>query len=113
MPRHAWVQEFPAPVTVCDRDGKIIEMNEASRALFAKDGGADLIGSNLLDCHPEPSKSELADMLAQGRGKTYTIGKQGKRKLIHQSPWYENGAFMGLVEISVDLPPDMPDFDRG
>ncbi len=46
----AWIREFPAAVTVCDRDGIILEMNDKSARTFASDGGYDLVGRNLLDC---------------------------------------------------------------
>jgi len=51
-PRHPWVAEFPGAITVCDRNGVIIEVNATAAATFADDGGAALVGSNLLDCHP-------------------------------------------------------------
>jgi len=33
--------------------------------------------------------------------------------LIYQSPWYQNGEFAGLVEISLEIPEQMPHFVRG
>ncbi|HMA47831.1 MAG TPA: PAS domain-containing protein, partial [Frankiaceae bacterium] len=64
MSDHAWVREFPGAVTVCDRDGVVLEMNDKSAEVFAGDGGRALVGRNLLDCHPEPARSKLAAMLA-------------------------------------------------
>ncbi|MDD2576134.1 MAG: diguanylate cyclase, partial [Bacteroidales bacterium] len=43
----------------------------------------------------------------------YTIEKEGLKKLIYQTPWYENGEFGGLVEFSIVIPMDMPHFVRG
>ena len=54
-----WVQEFPGAVTVCDRDGVILAMNDKSVRTFESDGGAALIGSNLFGCHPEPALSRV------------------------------------------------------
>jgi len=115
MPPHAWIREFPAAITVCDRDGIILEMNERAVTTFAGDGGAALIGTNVLACHPEPARSQLAEMLAARRGNAYTIEKQGVRKLIWQSPWYEGGEFRGLVELALEVPARLPHFvrDRG
>jgi transcriptional regulator with PAS, ATPase and Fis domain len=112
MTDHAWLIEFPAAITVCDADGIIIEMNKRATETFAEDGGAALIGRNVLDCHPEPSRTQLTSMLASGQNNVYTIQKNGIRKLIYQSPWYRDGAYAGFVELSLPLPAAMPHFDR-
>jgi hypothetical protein len=111
-PQHPWVAEFPGAVTVCDRHGVIIGMNAKAAASFAGDGGAALIGSNLLDCHPEPSRTLVADLLASPRVNAYTIEKRGARKVIYQAPWFDAGAFAGLVELSLEVPAAMPHFVR-
>ena len=48
-------------------------MNDRAAQSFAADGGAGLIGSNVLDCHPEPARTKLSEMLAQGLANVYTI----------------------------------------
>jgi uncharacterized protein YndB with AHSA1/START domain len=111
-PRHPWVAEFPGAITVCDRTGVIIAMNTKAAATFADDGGAALVGSNLLDCHPEPSRSLVADLLASPRVNAYTIEKRGVHKVICQAPWFEAGVFAGLVELSLEVPANMPHFVR-
>lgn len=113
MPIPAWTREFPAAITVCDRDGVILDMNERAIATFADDGGAALVGTNVLDCHPEPSRTKLASMLATGARNVYTIEKRGVRKLIWQSPWYEGGECRGFVELALEIPVEMPHFVRG
>ena len=107
-----WIKEFPAAVTVCDTDGVVMEMNDKSIATFQADGGAALIGTNLLDCHPEPSRTQLTGLLQDGIVNAYTIEKNGKKKLIYQSPWYVDGVYRGLVELSLEIPFDMPHFVR-
>jgi len=42
----------------------------------------------------------------------YTIEKAGIKKMIYQTPWYQNGKVAGLVEISIEIPFDMPHFIR-
>ena len=42
----------------------------------------------------------------------YTIEKGGRKKLICQMPWYERGAYAGLVEISIVLPDPLAHFKR-
>jgi hypothetical protein len=113
MDEHDWVRTFPGAVTVCDRGGIILEMNERSVAVFAEDGGAALIGTNALDCHPEPSRGKLVAMLASGRTNVYTIEKSGVKKLIYQAPWYRDGACAGFVELSLEIPFELPHIVRG
>lgn len=108
-----WVQEFPGAVTVCDREGVILAMNGKSVSNFERDGGAALIGSSLFGCHPEPARTKLKEMLATGRPNIYTIEKKGVKKLIYQSPWYEKGVYRGFVELSLEIPFEMPHFVRG
>jgi len=110
---HAWIREFPAAVTVCDATGIILEMNARAMETFARDGDADLIGRNVLECHPEPSRSQLAAMLAERTSNAYTIEKNGVRKLIYQSPWFEGGEYRGFVEMSLVIPETMPHHVRG
>jgi len=107
-----WAKEIENPVTICDETGIIIYMNLASANQFENYGGVDLIGSNLLDCHPEPSKSKLTEMLKKQTSNSYIIEKNGKQKLIHQTPWYEEGKFKGLVEVSIRFDGKIPTFKR-
>ena len=83
-------------------------MNERSARSFAKHGGRALVGTNVLDCHPEPSRSKLAAMLRDPRPNTYVVEKRGRRKLIHQAPWFRDGVFAGFVELSIELPEPLP-----
>ena len=112
MSENAWVEEFPGAVTVCDTEGRIVEMNGRSVEAFAADGGAKLIGTDVLDCHPEPSRSKLKKMMDERRTNVYTIQKSGKKKLIYQAPWFKDGVYAGFVELSLEIPPDMPHFNR-
>ncbi len=112
MPTPDWTREFPGAMTVCDTKGIILEMNEKSIATFGNRGGAELIGSNVLDCHPEPARSTLQSLLETGQTNAYTIEKNGVHKLIYQTPWYEDGVYRGLVELSLELPHPLPHFVR-
>lgn len=107
-----WVNEFPGAVTVCDRAGVVVAMNDKSARTFETDGGRALIGKDMLECHPEPSRTAVAGLLAEPRVNAYTIEKGGVRKLIYQAPWYEKGEYRGLVELSLDLPEVLPHFVR-
>ncbi len=112
MPDHSWVRELPVAVTVCDRDGIILEMNDASARAFEKDGGRALIGRNVLECHPEPARGKLGRLLELGKTNAYTIEKSGAKKLVYQAPWHENGRYCGFVELLMEIPAEMPHFVR-
>ena len=112
MSGQEWVEGFPGAVTVCDTEGRILEMNAKSLEVSAADGGAGLIGTNVLDCHPEPSRSKLKKMMDERRANVYTIQKKGKKKLIYQAPWYKDTIYAGFVELSLEIPWDLPHFNR-
>jgi len=112
MVEATWVREFAGAVTVCDAAGIIVDMNDKAAATFAADGGRALIGTDVLACHPEKARAQLAGMLASGQRNVYTIEKQGVKKLIYQSPWYRDGVYAGFVELSLEIPFEMPHFVR-
>ncbi|MFZ3078446.1 MAG: PAS domain-containing protein [Bellilinea sp.] len=113
MPEHAWIKGFPGAVTVCDRDGIILEMNEKAIQSFASDGGEKLIGAPFWNCHSEESRKKIHAMFANEQPNIYTIEKKGVKKLIYQVPWYADGVFGGFVELSLEIPFEMPHFVRG
>ena len=99
-----WVEEFDGAVTICDTNFKIIYMNQRSVNEFAKYGGADLLGQNLLDCHNPQSCEKIKEILQTGDANSYSkVKSDGRTKVIHQSCWRENGIIKGLVEISFYL----------
>jgi transcriptional regulator with PAS, ATPase and Fis domain len=104
----AWLEGVEVAATVCDREGICVYMNEHAARQFAKDGGRDLVGKSLLDCHPEPARTRFAAQLATPTTHTYTIEKEGKWKLIHQLPWWKDGRFSGVVELGFAIPADLP-----
>ena len=107
-----WVREFPAAITVCDTGGIIIDMNEKAAEVFKDDGGFDLIGKNLFDCHSDESNEKIKQIMSEPKPNVYTIEKHGKKKMIYQSPWFENGEMKGLVELSIEIPFEIPNFTR-
>lgn len=106
-----WADEVGYAVTIADKDCRIIYMNKRSRETFCKNG-EDLIGKNLMDCHPEHAKTIIRRLLSEGGTNAYTITKNGVNKLIFQSVWRLDGEIAGLVETSMVLPADMKHFDR-
>lgn len=115
-----WAKGVSFAVTVCDREGFIIYMNDKAKATFAKHG--ELIGNNLKNCHSPRSWEIITMLLEKEESNSYTILKNGVKKIIHQTPWYEeedNGSGIvekrlgGLVEVSIVIPEEMPHFIRG
>lgn len=106
------LEGLSAAVTVTDERGRIVAMNRRAAETFASSGGLSLVGSNVLDCHPEPSRSKLAAMLAGATANHYTTEKAGQRRMIHQLPFFRDGEFAGLVEIAVEIPVALPHFER-
>ena len=78
-------EEADVAVTICDREGRIIEMNEQSRQVNLKPGQSLIV---------------------------YTITKGDKKKLIYQIPWYENGEYAGFMELSMIIPHEMAHYVR-
>jgi transcriptional regulator with PAS, ATPase and Fis domain len=107
-----WSKEFPSAITVCDAEGIIVYMNDKASKTFEKSGGKNLIGANVFNCHPEPAKSQLIEMIKNQTSNHYTIEKNGIKKIIHQSPWFVEEEYKGFVEISIEIPFNMAHFVR-
>lgn len=116
-----WAAKCGFAVTICDCNASVIYMNEKSKATFAKYG--NIIGSSLKGCHSPKSWEMIQKLLSTGSSNSYTITKNGINKLIHQTPWFtedpEKGILLpdgrivgGLVELSIELPADMPHYNR-
>ncbi|MGB7570086.1 MAG: hypothetical protein WBM07_19640 [Chitinivibrionales bacterium] len=107
-----WDSEIDASVSVCDEKGTIVYLNKKAIVQFKKDGGEKLLGTNILDCHPEPAQSKLRELLISPKSNIYSIEKNGVKKIIIQKPWYAKGVYKGFVEIVSEIPGNMPHFDR-
>jgi len=112
MASHSWVKEFPGEITVCDSAGIILEMNDRALEAFRDQGGEKLIGTNLMDCHPEPARTKLKELMEKRQANVYTVEKGGIRKLVHQSPWYKDGKYAGFLELELELPRQIPHIIR-
>ena len=103
-------------ITVCDKDGNILDMNQCSADVNSH--GQKIIGNNLFDCHPPRAAAILKDLRENEKLNAYTIEKtlddgSKVKKLIYQTPWYkEDGTFGGLIEYSIEIPFEMPHYVR-
>jgi len=107
-----YLENFDGALTVSDTQGTIVYMNEKAAVTFSDDGGRDLIGKNLKDCHKPSSNDKIEKIMTTKEKNIYTIEKKGKKKLIYQAPWYKGTEFAGVVELSLEIPFDMPHFNR-
>ena len=108
-----WFENFPGAITVTDENGIIIAMNAQAAETFKNGGGRDLIGQNVIDCHPPETQARVRALFEANKPNVYTITKHGKKKLIYQAPYYEKGVLKGVVELSLPLPAEVPHFERG
>lgn len=94
--------------TVCDTDGIVLYQN---RRAIERDG--DVVGQNLYNCHGPKAGAMIRHMIDSGTSNTYQIIRHAHHKLLHQTPWYQtDGTLGGLVELAIDLPDEMPVFNR-
>ena len=68
-----YMKELNVAITVCDKEGKILQMNDKSQ----KTNHGDLVGQNVLDCHPEPARTKLVQLMEEHATNAYTIEKNG------------------------------------
>jgi len=107
-----FIEKLDGAVIVTNAGGKLIYMNERALRNVEKDGGNELLGRNLMDCHSASSRKKIEKIMKTKKNNVYTIEKKGKKKLIFQTPWMSEGEFKGLVELSLEIPFDMPHFIR-
>jgi transcriptional regulator with PAS, ATPase and Fis domain len=102
-----WTEEVPVGITVCDAEGIILSMNDRAAKIFKKSSGRELIGKNLLECHPEEAKKKVLDLFDKKQINAYTVEANGIKSLLYQAPWYEEGKYKGFVEFIFTLPEEM------
>lgn len=110
MKSHEWIETLPGSVMVCDADGVFIEMNDEAARLLEKHGGRALLGSNIFDCHPEGAREKLRRLMRNRETNIYTTEKHGIKRLVWQFPWFRDGKFAGLVELSFEVPAEIHNF---
>jgi len=106
------VEEYPGGIEVCDSAGIILELNKKAVESLRDEGGKKLIGSNLMDCHPEPAKSILKRLMKHQQTNVYTVKKGRVRKIVLQTPWYRKGKYQGFVEITLPITGKIPNIVR-
>ena len=94
-----------ASVTIADQDFRIRFMNDRSIAFYAEDGGAELVGKNLLDCHNAEQGTVIRDAYARYRAGDFTPTRyraqkeDGAPESIVHIPLMVEGQFRGIAEL--------------
>jgi PAS domain-containing protein len=66
MDNSIWLNGIDVAVTVCDREGIIVYMNDQAARTFSADGGKALLGKNLWDCHPQAAREKINRIMETG-----------------------------------------------
>lgn len=106
--QNEWSDELDCAVTVCDREGVVLYQNQHSLEV-----NGDVRGKSMIPCHNERSREIIHRLMSKGGKNVYTISKKGVRKIIYQTPWRKDGIVKGLVEFSMEIPLQMPHYERG
>ncbi len=79
------VEQDTSPVVICGLDHSILYMNPAALERYAKRGGAELVGTSLLDCHGPQSGEQIKRVAAwfaesQDHNILYTVHNEKENK---------------------------------
>ena len=110
MKEFEWVKNFTAAITVCDQDGIVIYMNEKACKTFDKAGEKSMIGQSLFPCHKPESAEKIKYMLENNTTNNYTIEKMASKTYLSKP--MVGGKVAGMVEISMEIPFEMPNYKR-
>jgi len=109
---HQWIDEFSGSIMVCDSAGVILEMNKKAVESHLADGGRKLIGSNMMNCHPEPARSKLKRLMKKRQNNVYKVTKGRDRLIVLQAPWYSKKKYRGFVQITLKPSGPIPNHVR-
>ena len=107
-----WITEYPVAIKACDINGVLVYLNDTAAEKLAGKGGRKLIGQDIFRCHKPESQKKLALLMKTGGTNCYTIIKQGQKSLVYQAPWVESGVIKGMVEMTIELPDNLPNYLR-
>lgn len=110
--RTEWLDELPVGITVCDAEGIIVSMNDRAALIFKQSGGRNLIGQNMMECHPPAAQKKILDLFEKKQPYAYTVEIRGVTVMLYQAPRHENGQFAGFVEFIFSLPEVVPGLDK-
>jgi hypothetical protein len=107
-----------AAVTITDENYLITFMNDRSMAYYADDGGAELIGKDVLNCHKAEHQAIIREAYGRYRAGDYTPTRYREKKedasamsIVH-IPLVVDREFRGLAELIWSERSDLV-FDEG
>jgi len=98
------IDQDRASVVICDLDSVIVYMNPAAQKNYAKRGGAELVGKNLMNCHNADSQQKITEVLNWFKASTenniiYTFYNEKQNKDVYMVALRdENKKLIGYFE---------------
>ena len=106
------LEQDDAPVVLCDLAHTILYMNPSAVIHYQRQGGAALVGKNLLACHSPAANRKIADVLAYfasspEHNKVYTFRNTEENKDVYMIALRdEAGTLIGYYEKHVYRTPE-------
>lgn len=106
------MEQDTSPVVICDTAHKIRYMNPAACESYAKDGGAALVGKDLMACHPPRSRAAIEKVVAwfsadRANNRVHTFyNKKDNRDVYMIALRNDDGALIGYYEQHISRTPD-------
>ena len=82
------------------------------RSALRRGRRSGLLGTNVLACHPDPALASWKACWQSQTANAYFNTENGEKRFFFQSPWYQDGRYAGFVEISFEVPEEIPHFIR-
>ena len=106
------LEQDDAPVVLCDLAHTILYMNPSAVLHYQRQGGAALVGKNLLACHSPAANRKIMEVLAYfasspEHNKVYTFRNTEENKDVYMIALRdENGTLIGYYEKHVYRTPE-------
>lgn len=98
------VDQDICPIVICNLEHTILYMNPTAIVRYAKYGGEQLIGKNLLDCHNRQSREQIQKVLlwfqeSKEHNRIYTFHNKKENKDVYMIALRdETGTLIGYYE---------------
>lgn len=97
------IEQDVCSVVICDTAHRILYMNPAAINKYSNGGGAELVGSSLLDCHNENSCEMIEKVLAWfevscDNNRVHIFYNEKQNKDVYMVALRENGRLIGYYE---------------
>lgn len=96
-------RDISAGLLVTDADFKVVWANKFEEDYYGKSLDT-MIGLQVVDCHKEKNRAEIADFLQKFRtGELKEFTKAAAGMIITYSSYYEDGKFAGIVRTRIRM----------